>query len=616
LKHHHSILRTFSLCSCLLLPALGRAADTDLAQVSSNVVTQAKGFWHDCTMEPPAATVTSRDLFAYAFALAESGQHPERLDRLFTLAERMQDRDPHSKSYGNFWWSMRDGKVMDYNAVDFSMRNGALLWLKHQDFVPASLRPRLQQLLEFAVRGCLGHQVPSSYSNIAIMNAADLIVLGEVLGKPDVAQEGYARLDAFYRYTQSAGVHEYDSPTYTAVDLNGLEMVDAFAQRPAGRAQARALLTLFWTDIALNWLPFAEKLGGAQSRTYDYLYGLGDLDRQLAWTGWLNAPPSTGIDFPMAAQGRWHPPESLRGRSAEFPRLVRQSWGADWWQARTHYVLADVSLGSAAAGYGGRMDMPLTVDLPGARKSVRGYFIADGRNDPYGQIKLAAGAHQKAFHLDPFWTAAQRNGDALGLAIYREKDIARPELTTLVSDFVLPLDADSFWIGGRRVEISKAAPVRLPVAPGEMVALRKGGAALGLRVPWSRGLDGRAAKIFLIYDGNKFGAVRLAVEHVDAGVQPKFNGVHAGAAFWVRIGSGLQDDADFARWRDQFAAADATAEAKDGGIKLKVAGVDGEVSLAARSPWTSPETLVPAPTRSPLELNGTDLAGKILATGQ
>lgn len=597
----------------LVLPFRSLAATPGLSEVASNIVAHDEGFWRSCAK--PSASITSRELFAYALALSEARQHPDRLDRLFALAEQMQDRDPKSRSYGNFWWSMRDGKVMDDNAVDFSMRGGALLWLKHRDFIPAPARQRLERLLGFSVAGCLRHKVPPSYSNIAIMNAGDLILLGEALGQPEVADEGYARLDRIFRYTQASGVHEFDSPTYTGVDLDGLGMIEAFCRREAGRTQARALLELLWTDLALNWFPPAQKLAGAESRTYDYPYGLGELDRQFALNGWLAAPPAPSapeLDAIFSQQANWHPPQEIHDRSDQFPRLIRQSWGDEWWQSRTHFLLPDITLSSAAAGYGGRMDMPLTVDFPGVRKSVRGYFIADGRDDPYGQKKVPAGAHQKAFHLNPFWTAAQRNGDALGLVIYRDKDIPA-QATTLVSDFVMPLAADAFWIGDRRVEFSKDNPSRVPVKPGEVVIIRKGTAALGLRVPWSRGLDGSEAQTFLISDGNSFGAVRLAVEHVAAGAAPKFNGVNAGAAFWLRIGSGLKTDDEFSRWRQRFAGADAEIEAKPDGIKLKAAGVDGPVSLTVSAPWSAPGALEPAPTRSVLELNGQDIGRKILS---
>ncbi len=71
-----------------------------------------------------------------------------------TLAAKMQDRDETSKSYGNFKWKWDDEKIVDYNAVDFSMRGGSLLWIKHKEKIPAPAREKLRELLEFSVEGC------------------------------------------------------------------------------------------------------------------------------------------------------------------------------------------------------------------------------------------------------------------------------------------------------------------------------------------------------------------------------------------------------------------------------------------------------------------------------
>jgi hypothetical protein len=614
LKKSHKIrhISHLWLLFLMVMPFCCRAAAPNLPEVANDLVASNERFWREC--QKPADSVTSRDLFAYALVLCEARQHPERLDKLFSLAEQMQDRDPKSRGFGNFSWSWRGGKVMDYNAVDFSMRGGTLLWLKDRDLIPAPARERLEKLLEFSVQGCLRHEVKPSYSNIAIMNAGDLILLGEELGQPSVADEGYVRLDAMFRYTQKVGIHEFNSPTYTGVDLDGLERIVTFCRRDSGRGEAEALLKLFWTDVALNWYPPAQKLAGAQSRTYDFLYGLGELDRELAMNGWLpNTPPA--LDSIFTLQTDWHPPEEIHELSGQFPRLVRESWGDDWWQSRTHFMLPDITLSSTASSYGGQMDMPLTVDLPGDRKTVRGYFVADGRNDPYGLTPIAAGPHRKAFHVNPFWTAAQRTTDAVGLAVYREKDIPA-YATTLVSDFVMPMDADSLWIGERRMTFQKAEPMREPVQPGEAVTLQKGDAAFGVRVLWSRGRDGNAGRIFLIYDGNPYGAVRLAVEHVGEGEKPKFAGNNAGVVFWVRIGGALKTDGEFTEWRHRFEAATDEVQAMPDSIKVSVAGSDGTVSLSANAPWTEPETLEPAPTRAVLELNGRDIGAKILQSGR
>jgi hypothetical protein len=258
------------------------------------------------------------------------------------------------------------------------------------------------------------------------------------------------------------------------------------------------------------------------------------------------------------------------------------------------------------------MDMPLTMDLGNGRKTVRGYFIADGRGDPYGKQKIQAGPHDKAFHLNPFWTAAQRKTDAVGLVVYREKDI--PAIaTTLDSDFVMPMAVDSLWLGERQINPSQGKRFREGLRPGEALALKKDDAVFGIRVLWSRGLDGQPAEVFLVYDGNPFGAMRLTVEHAASGTAPQFSGHVAGAAFWLRIGDSVTNDSKFAEWRRNFQSATARVVAATDNVELNASGEEGSISLAAAAPWSQPSLLVPQPTRAGLEFNGQDIGATILS---
>ena len=74
------------------------AATASLSEVASNCVTVNEKFWRSCANPPE--DMTSRTLFAYALALCEAKQRPERLDRLFELATEMQNRDPKSREIG------------------------------------------------------------------------------------------------------------------------------------------------------------------------------------------------------------------------------------------------------------------------------------------------------------------------------------------------------------------------------------------------------------------------------------------------------------------------------------------------------------------------------------
>ena len=588
-----------------------RAAAPSLSEIANNCAAADEGLWRSCAKPPEG--LSSRDLFAYALNLCEAKQHPERLDRLFELAAEMQDRDPKSRSYGNFRWYRRDAKVLDGNAVDFCMRGGSLLWMQYREFIPEKARARLLEMLNLSTIGCLNHKVRESYSNIAIMNAGDLILLGETFGDAKATKEGYDRLDRVYQYARQAGFHEFDSPTYSSVDLDGLGMIEAYCHQERGRAQARALLELLWTDIAANWFEPSRRLAGAQSRSYDYLHGLGGIEVQLTLHDWLNEPLAKSRDVIFAAQSQWQPPAKLHALAQTFPRLVRQTWGIEPNQFRTHYLLPDITLSCTASSYGGWTDMPLTVDLPGDwQNSVRCYFIADGRDDPFGKKKIPQGAHQKALHLNPFWSAAQLKTDALGLVVYRNKDISVNDAAfTLQSTFVLPLNAD-LRIGDRPIHFTKSKPASEVVKPGDVISVRQGTAALALRIPWTRRVGGAPASIVLNYDGNKFGAVCLTVEHGKPAAGVKNSLPIASAAFWVRVGSGLTDEASFNTWLAKFSGAHATAVGQADQVRIQVEGLTGPLALDVPITGTPAATLNPAPAPVLLEVNGVDVGPRIL----
>lgn len=547
--------------------------------------------------------LSARELFACALAWCETGEHPERLERLFETAARMQDRDPNGKSYGNFRWSWKHAVVFDFNAVDFSMRGGALIWLRHRDQLPAAARDRLLPILELGAEGCRRHKVRESYTNIALMNAGDLILLGEALGKPEIAREGYARLERVLLYTAQAGIHEFSSPTYYGVDLDGLGLIEAFCRDARGRAQAQALLKLIWHDIALNFFPPAKRYAGPYSRNYDYLHGWGGIEAHLFLHGWIDEPLPTGIDTVFTLLGRWSPPAEYRALADRLPRTVRQLWGPDPQQSRTHHLTADVSLGSATTGYGGRMDFLLTADFPGPRDGVRCYFVPDGRADPYGTRKIpesaAAEAHSKALHLNPFWVAAQDRSEVLALVVYRPADVPATAVT-LESHFVMPLAA-SYSIAGRAVAFEAGKAASYPVAAGEAVILRHGGGALGIRVPWTNG-----AAVQLVCDANAPGTVRLTIDHRAGSA---ISALPPSAMFWLRAGSGLAGRAAFESWRTEFEHADLKLESSP--VRLAAKSPTG-VALAASQPFDRAELLAPPPTRAVLEWEGRDLGGQLL----
>ncbi|MDY0165685.1 MAG: hypothetical protein RBS80_04030 [Thermoguttaceae bacterium] len=613
----------------LLTPSLAAGEKTapTVAALFAEAARRDEGRWErHYQPEPPHESVSARGLMSYALTLAEAGMHNDRLPRLMELIERMQDRDPESPDYGNLWWYWRDGAVTDRNSVEFVTQTATRLWVRHGLKLPPDVATPLMRIMTLGAEGCLRHRVPVWYTNIAILNASNLIALGEILDDTAVAEAGYRRLKDICLWTWKFGVTEYVSPTYYAVNLDGLRWIAARAGQAEGRRQAEALLELLATDIGANWWPPAERLAGAHSRSYNYLHGIGGLDERLALAGWLPLQIRPSIHHADAFCDDWSLPAAARELAGRLARRVRQRWGEGHAEVRSAVLLPDITLSTASAYYGSQ-DVPMAVDLPGGRSTVRCYFIADGRDDPYGTQRYPTGraGHMKALHLSCFWAAAQRGPDAVGLAVYRAEDLVHPERTGLKSHFVFRREHQGLWIGDRRVDLAPSTAGEsghAGVALGEAVVVRYGTAALGVRVLVAQCRDGSPALVSLVDDTNPHGAMRLSVEHESApGIAES-----AAAAFWVRIGSGLADDAAFADWRDAFMAAEphvhvvppvfeANGADSAGQFQLRAPGEEGlvAVEVSAGSHGIGRVSLDPPPTDAILEIDGQQVGRPLLA---
>jgi hypothetical protein len=144
------------------------------------------------------------------------------------------------------------------------------------------------------------------------------------------------------------------------------------------------------------------------------------------------------------------------------------------------------------------------------------------------------------------------------------------------------------------------------VAAGAAIVLRKGGAAVGIRVLAARGRDGQPATVTLTDDGNTFGAMRLTIDHKAAA-----SGAIPCVALWMRVSAGVRDDAALAAFRQAFAAAKGTADLMPDGANCKAAGLDGPLLVEATGGFTHVR-IEPAPTLAVLERDGVDVGRDLL----
>ncbi len=582
---------------------------------------------------------------------------------LLKLAEEMQNKDPESRTFGNLRWYWRTPEVTDQNAVEFIAAHALPVWFECRDRLPEEARTILERILRRAVDGCIKHRVSSDYTNIAIFNAVNLILLGETFERPDAVELGKERLRAVLACFWDHGVYEYVSPTYYAPDVDTLQLGFRYVKDETLKETFRNLLDFFWTDMAMNWFKPSLRMSGAQSRTYHYLLGVSDTSRLFDFVGLApKNPKANSATYLNSFNAAYAPSKEILALTEKYPRRITQRWGAEPMQWRTTYILDDIALGTAGAAYGKvKQNMVLTVDLADfdevptedVKPLPRNYFISDGREDPYGtnRYPTSSAGHEKALHMDQVWIGAQGSVDAVGVALYPAWTLNEEIMTNVQSHFVFR-KPDAIYLDGQKVVLE--AKVALPI-DGKTLVLRYGSRAIGIKIPWTRDKNGASPVPYLIDDANKHGVCRLSVDHWDGGtagqvgasaptdnprdgrsapdlagakqennspspktasrVSPKDLGDAPGIALWVRVGSHLDSEAKFEAWSKEFSNAkvDKLDVQKDD-VSLHVAGIGGPVKIDGKNLSNSSAVIEvePAGPTGILMLDGQDLGRPIL----
>ncbi len=582
--------------------ATAAPAPSRIPAIAAERLAQSDKFWRDASAHPPAERLSVHQLFSHGLTVAAAGGPFERFDTLLSLAETCQDRAPGSGTFGNFRWYYGRAEIIDLNAVEFCMENASVLWLQYRDALPADARDRLHGLLHRALDACMRRAVRPSYTNIALMNAANLILLGHALDRPDALALGRARLETLMWTTWDHGICEYGSPTYYGVNIAQLQRLWTYAPDAVIREQADALLRLFWLDVAANWFDPADRYAGAWSRSYDYPTGQSLLVREADRAGWGRGRAPPDVLMQLTA---WPIPEDLRLQGAPGTiRLVRQKWGTRADMTRTHALFPDLSFGTAAAAYHDPMDIPLAIDFPGGRQRPRLYFIADGRNDPRGANKFPeSSGHMKAKHLRPFFTSVQDSTNALAMVIHNLVEQPPHDATTL-SHFVLPGNPEAVQAGGRLL------PADFPptdIAPNEPVFLRYGSASVALRVCMATRTDGTPAAITLKRGTSPNDGGLLTVTHTASNRTTR-----ALAVFDVRVHSGSAGEAFPESWRKHVIRSVPELEHTDDRLcaRERSAGLLLEVGAPRTDPFFARSE--PTPARGVLEVDGREIGRPVL----
>lgn len=589
-------MNKFHILPGLVMALLGISA-TGAGPGVSPAEKELERVWRKIDAHP--ADQGARELFGFALEAAAAGGHPERVESALVQAAELQDRDPASKTRGNFRWYRNQPKPRDLNAVEFCMQQAVLLWNLHRNALTPAARTTLEELLRQGIAGMRSQKVDVSYTNIFLMKTWNCVAIGEALGDTELAALGTRLLDEWLAYTRANGIHEFLSPTYSGVDCDSLALLNRFAGSPDVRQKAATALRLIQAQSAANWFAPAQRLGGAHSRDYDYLTGHGAFDSHLADWGWLQRKEPVLHEF--ADLVRWVP--ETPSAPLPVPRFVWQRWGDTPGACAATYVGRNFCLGSAGAAYNSD-DKMLTIQFPGDPGTVMGNFVMDGRGDPYGHNKEPDGnGHPKALHLMPFIASVQDGADVLFAASFdpQQKINKRSPAPVhlLAANLVLPAEAE-VWSGEARVTVPAGGSVAL--ADDRPVFIRVRDVVVALRVLAATDCRGRPVAARYIADGADLHAARIAWGQSEG---PATGEAHV--VFWLRAAENL-DDAAFAGLRAGFGREPVTANFGAGRLEASVARA-GQPPLTLRADLTTGERSVSPmpPGKAVITVNGRSL---------
>ena len=603
-----------AVIGCLLGPSLfGAESWTGDPKLAAN---ELEAQW---TQIANPTVLPIRGTVHFALEAAGIGWHPEKAAVALRRAREMQDLDRSSRTYGNFKWRSDQARVFDPNAVEFAMQMLGLLRARYADRLDADGRRLLDQLINTAIEGIRAHRVKVEYTNIFVMKSWNLIAAGEALDRPDVAAEGYRMFDEWLQYTAQHGVVEYGAVTYYGIDLDSLALIARFAGRADAREKALLAMRYLWTDIAANWWAPGDRLGGANSRSYDYLFGRGYLEAHTWTAGWLRTRPEleTANWLPGAHDNQvvfrtaatFVPPTDWTARiRATLPRIVVQRWGDGPEHQAVNWVGRAAGIASSGASHGSD-ERTLVADLGDAPSVPQLTLFMDGRGDPFGTKKTAnAAAQAKALHLTPFIATVQRGPEVVQVLSDEPlgaKSKHKPgELACFLTHLTIPTAAE-IWLGERRLDQDAGVHAAVPI--GAPIYVRFGSGAIAVRFLAAIAVDGKPASIELVTDDPAGPARRITVTH--AAGEPAGRGT---VVVYLRATDGL-DDAAFAAFRATFQRTAATASVAGAIVTAEVAGQKGPMKIEADFVTGERRVLQGGEPDALLSVNGNDVGRSILA---
>ncbi|MBV8580925.1 MAG: hypothetical protein JOZ86_09835 [Candidatus Eremiobacteraeota bacterium] len=462
--------------------------------------------------------VTTRDLaYAAETALAVDGD-AATAERFLALETANQVMDPARPDYGELPWQTGVSTIHDANAIEFGTESWGPILLEFGNRLSPAARASLEEHARAAIPALRRHQADISYDNIILMKAASLLLLGRAAGDASAEHDGAALLRRALAYDKRFGLHEFDAPTYYAVDLSDLET----AYRLTGgddHATIAALLDLYWRDVAAHWSPVDNRLIGAHARDYDFVHGDGDIERRL-WlegiapepaAGLAHAPVQMVLDYVGSGPGRYEEHAFATPAFTAPRRVVVARYGEDPFATTYTYVAPGLAVGSAGLDYIWH-DKLVAVDFASRKRVAQTSIVVDTADDPYGHARIVpVNGHRQVWHEALHPAIAQRGGTLVVLGV--PDPPASGSIASYETSVLIPSDADAIAVDG--TPVTPAVGLAMPLTTKSVVTVREGDAVEAIRVFRADACDGGDAPLQLRAEesGLKAHALRIVAVH-------------------------------------------------------------------------------------------------------
>ena len=307
-----------------------------------------------------------RASLAYAETLLRSGSvadlaRAERIIEIVASAQETRARDAH---YGNFLWHFEDAVVRDLNSVEFVLDALNAIIRAHIGVLSRSAADLIRAMIALGLREIDRLDVHPSYTNIALSDICNSVLGGEAVGDQSFVERGHRRLDEWFAFTDRSGApHEFNSPTYAAVDIARMAALAEHARDQEIALRARIAEERLWLHSAAHYHPLLAQIAGPHARSYrDGWTGAGGYLKLMLWrllgddnlrrlTPYFPAGREEG--HTGVALGQYHCPGYVRDllREKRYPYEARATTDVVAGLDITTYMTENYALGSASRSY-------------------------------------------------------------------------------------------------------------------------------------------------------------------------------------------------------------------------------------------------------------------------